>query len=432
MYGDSHCDCEVQRLNAIKTIALNDGIFIHLPQEAQGWGLFYKLKELELQVSGRSQDGEFLGVKNRDEAQELLLNSNSFFDNRSYAIIAEILKILNLNNNQFVLLSDSDRKIEALKKSGLDIIKYSEFTTNEVNEDNLSEYLIKILNLTHKFDDKIFNDILNLINQKKYNGRSLATLVEIVNKIKNDKNYKLNDFYKKQILETYENIICGVEKNYIFVDENKIKTQNKFSCKVNFTIFKILFNVYKKNIFDRISFEKMYYFNNKNDNEKIIIRTSRVLDTFGEDALFFKGQFYAQEKIINNDGRKIIENEITISRLRSFFENPNYDYEKRVEMITFISEDQVPGINIYIKRLPNIENRIMDIYGSKKEIRSFINKIVTEHDKKILHNLISDKKYENEDFTDYNLRFADMENAINQEIEIYNLLKEECKKWNMK
>ncbi len=203
---------------------------------------------------------------------------------------------------------------------------------------------------------------------------------------------------------------------------------------MNFTIFKILSNIYKKNIFDRISFEKMYYFVNKNDNEKIIIRTSRVLDTSSDYSIYFKGQLHAQEKVINSDGKKIVENEITVSKLRSFFENPNYDYAKRVEMITFISEDQIPGVNIYVKRLPNIENRIMDIYGQKEDIRNFIDKIMLNHNdnKKILHNLISDKKYEDEDFTDHNLRFADMENAINQEIEIYNLLNKENEKWNMK
>ena len=53
VYGDSYCDCESQRISAVKLISQVGGIFVHLPQEAQGWGLHYKLKELELQVSGR-------------------------------------------------------------------------------------------------------------------------------------------------------------------------------------------------------------------------------------------------------------------------------------------------------------------------------------------------------------------------------------------
>lgn len=422
MYGDSHCDCETQRLDSIKKISSNDGIFIHLPQEAQGWGLHYKIKELELQVSGKLQDGNFIGIKTRDEAQKILLNSNTFIDHRSYEIVTKIFQLLNLINNNFILLSESDKKLCVLQNCGLKIEKYSEANANEVNENNLSEYLIKILNNTHKFDENTINKIFELLNERKYNGRALSTLIEIVNQIKHNNCNKLNKTLQKKILDTYNNIICGIEKNYVFLDENKIKIQNKFSCKVNFMIFKILSNMYEDNIFDRVSFEKMYYFSNKETDEKIIIRTSRVLEISDKGSLFFKGQLHAQEKNVTNDTRKVIENEITVSRLKSFFENPNYDYIKRVEMITFISENKIPGINIYIKRLPNIENRIMDIYGKKSSIHNFLDNIITKHDD-IIYNLISDKKYEDENFTDFNLRFADIENAIKEEVEVFNLLK---------
>ena len=58
MYLFSSIPCE-----SIKLISENGGIYVHLPQEAQGWGLFYKLKELELQVSGRTEKGKFIGKK---------------------------------------------------------------------------------------------------------------------------------------------------------------------------------------------------------------------------------------------------------------------------------------------------------------------------------------------------------------------------------
>ena len=35
-------------------------------------------------------------------------------------------------------------------------------------------------------------------------------------------------------------------------------------------------------------------------------------------------------------------------------------------MITFISENELDGVNVYIKRMPNIENHIMDVYGKKR------------------------------------------------------------------
>lgn len=39
MYGDTHCDCEQQRLEAIEIISRRGGIYIHLPQEGQRMGI---------------------------------------------------------------------------------------------------------------------------------------------------------------------------------------------------------------------------------------------------------------------------------------------------------------------------------------------------------------------------------------------------------
>ena len=144
MYGDSHCDCESQRINSIKIISQNGGIFVHLPQEAQGWGLFYKLKELELQVSGRMQSGEYIGKKDRDSAQRILLNMHDFHDNRSYEIVAKILEKLSLSNHKFLVITDSDKKIKELNDVGIISSKYSDDIAAKINSDNISEYLIKI------------------------------------------------------------------------------------------------------------------------------------------------------------------------------------------------------------------------------------------------------------------------------------------------
>src|SRR5437660_1441821 len=41
VFGDSHCDCEDQRVATLREIQrTGQGIYIHLPQEAQGNGLF--------------------------------------------------------------------------------------------------------------------------------------------------------------------------------------------------------------------------------------------------------------------------------------------------------------------------------------------------------------------------------------------------------
>ena len=173
MYGDSHCDCEEQRVNSIKIIAQTGGIFIHLPQEAQGWGLQYKLKELELQVSGCMQNGEYIGKKDRDTAQKLLLNVSDFCDNRSYEIVAKILKELSIDKNTFLLITNSDEKVKSLNKMGINSIKYSNDISKKIDNENVSEYLIKIYNSTHDYDDEIIESIIKIIKKRTYNERTV-------------------------------------------------------------------------------------------------------------------------------------------------------------------------------------------------------------------------------------------------------------------
>ena len=421
MYGDSHCDCEIQRINSIKLIEQKNGIFIHLPQEAQGWGLHYKLKELELQVSGRNTDGKFIGVKNRDDAQRILIGNNNFNDFRSYGIVYKIIEMLGLSDEKFILISESERKLKVLKESGLKVIKYIENKDKDVNPDNLSEYLIKILNETHEFEEGTIDKIIQLISDRKYNSRTLSTLVSIVDKINNDKNYILDSRIKKKFLDVYDKIICGIEKRYI-VDESAIKIQNNFSCRVNSSIFKAIQNMYGKNIFDRISLEKMYYFESKTSNKSVRIRSSKVLNTIGKGCIFLKGQVHVEQKTFNEEKTQIFQDEISLSKLRSFFENNEYDYVKRVEMITTISERQIPGINIYIKKLPNIESRIMNVFGKKENIKKFINDLNKSLDRNVFNEVVSNSNYEDENFTNYNLRFADLEVAIQEELAIYELM----------
>lgn len=422
IYGDLHCDCEKQRLNAIELISKQDGIYVHLPQEAQGWGMFYKLKELELQVSGRNPNGEFIGKKNRDEAQKFLTGSTEFDDLRCYEIVYKIFKMLNLTNKKFILISDSEKKYQALVNQQLEVQRLSDYHEEDVNIENLSEYLIKILNNTHVYNETVITKIITLINDRKYNTRTLSTLTSIVDRIKNDQSYGLDTDTKNKILKTYNDIICGKEKKYI-LDNNTIKIQNNFSCKVNSSIFKAIQNVYGNAVFDRLAMEKLYYFEEKNGNSAIRIRTSKILDTIGKNSIFMKGQVHVEQREFNEDKTQIFQKEISLSKLRAFFENNNYNYLKRVEMVTMISERQIPDINVYIKKLPNIECRIMDVFGKKEKIQEFINNIATNLSRNVFNESISNKAYENENFDGYNLRFADLEAAISEELSIYQIMK---------
>lgn len=426
MFGDSHCDCEQQRLNAIKIISDNGGMYIYLPQEAQGYGLYYKLKELELQVSGRLQNGEYVGKKTRDEAQKILLNSKAFSDQRNFEIVYNILKILNLTEYKYIMITDSDKKVQQMSKYNLKVEKYSTFVDSIVTTDNVSEYLIKIYNSTHYFDEKTIDKIIKILKQRDYNERTLAVLLNIIEKIENDKNYNMPEDIKRKFISMYNELICGREKKYILGDENHIKIQNNFSCKVNSTIFKTICNVYGKSIFDRISLEKIYYFVNKKTGESIRIRTGRVLDSVDNICKMFTGQTHVEQSTYSKETNRVTQKEISISKLRSFFENNDYSYVKRIEMVTIISENVIPGVNIYIKRLPNIENRIMDVFGKKENIQEFINKLINDNNRSLL-NTINNEKLSEQNFSKYNLRFADLSGIIEEEVNIYYLTKEEEK-----
>lgn len=423
MYGDSHCDCENQRINSIKIISQNDGIFVHLPQEAQGWGLHYKLKELELQVSGRMQNGEFVGKQDRDSAQKMILSVNDFCDNRSYGIVAKIFKKLEIDKNTFTLITDSDKKVKCLNELGIKSIKYSDDISLQINADNVSEYLIKIYNLTHNYDDEVISIISKIIAERKYNERTLLTFLNIIDKIKNDSTYRLSDDIKIKFLDLYEKIICGEEKRYVVGDEKCVRIKNNFSCKVDSSIFKTLCKIYGKNIFDRISLEKIYYFQNTETGDSVRVRTSKILDNIESICCMFNGQFHIEQSTYYDEKKKVVQREISTSSLRAYFENPEYIYQKRVEMVTIISEGIIPDINIYIKRIPNIENRVMDIFGNSENIRNLINSIVDCNNRTLL-NVINDQNLSEQNFSQYNLRFADLNGVIEEELNMYTLTKE--------
>ena len=95
-------------------------------------------------------------------------------------------------------------------------------------------------------------------------------------------------------------------------------------------------------------------------------------------------------------------------------------------MVTIISEGVIPGLNIYIKRIPNIENRVIDIFGKSENIRNLINMIV-ECNNRTLLNVINDMALSEQNFSQYNLRFADLNSVIEEEMDMYALTKESGK-----
>lgn len=423
VFGDSHCDCEERKKKSIELISKHNGIFIHLPQEAQGWGLHYKLQELELQVSGRVQNGNFIGKKDRDTAQQIILkdlNYKSFIDNRNYDIIYHVLDKLDLTDCKFSIITDSDKKIKSLTNSGLKVSKYINQINADINSENVSEYLIKIYNLSHDYSQEYIDKIIEVL-KNGINERSKKTLLKIINRINNDSNYFLNDTTKVKFLKLFKDLIIGEEKDYVKGNDNYVSKKNNFSCIANSTIFKILCEIYKTNVFDRLTKEKMFYFTNINDNSKIRVRVSEVLDNSENCSNMFVGQTYLVQSVCSD--KIVVQREISNSRLRSYFENNDYNFVKSAEMITTISEGMIPNISIYLKKVPKIDGHVMDIYGPSDDIYKLIKKIKSI-DPDVLLDDMNNKSFAEQNFSQYNLCFSNIDSVVEEEKNMYNLMEE--------
>ena len=154
MYGDLHCDCEEQRKIYLELIKENGGVYIHLPQEAQGYGLFYKLKELELQVNGFNQNCNFTGQKDRN-TDFYEINNKEFKDLRKYSIIKNILEAIGIVDKKFILLTESRKKVETLLNLNIKAEMYDTYIEKHITKENASEYLIKILDGQFDYNNNI-------------------------------------------------------------------------------------------------------------------------------------------------------------------------------------------------------------------------------------------------------------------------------------
>lgn len=167
LFGDSHCDCESQRRASLNYIAIHQGIYIHMPQEAQGRGLYYKARELQLQVRGLDQNGKFVGKKDIVEASKMLLGTDKV-DRRNFHILYTIFNDLNLKRYKYVVISSNPKKITDIGEyTGVDIIDNID-VNRYIDIDNIGEYLSKMLtkkfNLSHDELRKIYEVILSADN----------------------------------------------------------------------------------------------------------------------------------------------------------------------------------------------------------------------------------------------------------------------------
>lgn len=193
--GDTHCDCESQRISSLREIHRHgEGIFIYLPQEGQGNGLFYKTKELELQVNGFSPSGKFIGQKSIIDAASILLGSSRLLDKRRYTSLMSVINGLGFKKYIFSLLSDNPDKKKYLENYlGVKISSIHKAGTL-ITVDNIGEYLSKLYSKNFILSNEELNEIHNLINlNKEIPERAISVLRFIREDIKLGKKFNTNN-----------------------------------------------------------------------------------------------------------------------------------------------------------------------------------------------------------------------------------------------
>jgi GTP cyclohydrolase II len=177
-FGDSHCECEAQRVGCLREIARHgEGIYVQIPQEAQGNGLLYKAAELQLQVSGVAPDGSYVGQKSVDEASRFLLGPERVLDKRDYGAVCRIFRETGLDKYPYTLITDSPAKSAVVAaRLGIRLEGHS-VTRRPITVENAGEYLAKLYKKGYTISNHELEEIyLCLFGAERLPGRVLGLL----------------------------------------------------------------------------------------------------------------------------------------------------------------------------------------------------------------------------------------------------------------
>ena len=109
VFGSLRCDCRQQLEEALTHLSsLERGLILYMRQEGRGIGLANKVKAYALQEEGY-------------DTVEANLHLGFDDDMRSYAVAAEMLKLLKIESVD--LMTNNPRKIEGLERSGIIIAR---------------------------------------------------------------------------------------------------------------------------------------------------------------------------------------------------------------------------------------------------------------------------------------------------------------------
>ncbi len=202
VFGDSHCDCDAQRVGSLREIAtVGQGVYVHLPQEGQGHGLFYKAQELNLQVSGVAPDGGAVGPKSVDEAARYLLGPGVELDQRNYTALSRIFMETGLNRYSYAVITDSPGKTAFIEEVlGISVAEHHP-ARRPITVENAGEYLAKLYRKNYTLTDQELEEIyLCLFNAEQIPGRVLGLLRSMAEDMHHGKEFSGNQEVLRRLI----------------------------------------------------------------------------------------------------------------------------------------------------------------------------------------------------------------------------------------
>lgn len=224
IFGDSHCDCESQRVACLDAINnYGNGIYVQLPQEGQGRGLHYKAQELQLQIHGTTPDGTFVGKKDIYEASKLLTGSSDV-DRRSFSVLKKIFSSLNLGNYTYTLISSNPLKVTTLSDElGINIIGARD-VKRDININNAGEYLAKIYKKSFTLSDDELISIYDILFKAKHIPERVTSLLKYIgDDIAAGKKFEVSESLLGKIAS-----LASSSRHHAIVDVLDISNEDKY------------------------------------------------------------------------------------------------------------------------------------------------------------------------------------------------------------
>jgi len=135
VFGSQRCDCKQQLRMSLEYLQRNGGAIIYLQQEGRGIGLANKVAAYQLQDAGM-------------DTVEANVHLGFPEDARQYGVVPSIMKEMGISSIQ--LMTNNPRKVERLRKLGVDIVGTLPMTVKKVNKHNRKYLETKMLRMNHK------------------------------------------------------------------------------------------------------------------------------------------------------------------------------------------------------------------------------------------------------------------------------------------